>query len=185
MASALGWFLFYLTLATALIIMVFYVIPVVGVFHFTGGSTLVPTSKKKIEKVLDLIPMGRGDLVVDLGCGDGRFLVAAARRYGVEAVGYEINLTAYLLARLNIFLHRTNGQVYLKNFWKVDLGAAGYVFCYLYPDGLGSLRRKFDAELKPGCVVVSCDYPIEDWRPPEVVSWPTGGKEEKIYIYRI
>ncbi len=184
MASILGSALFYLVVTVALLVMILYVLPVAGAFFFTGGSTFVPTSKQKIEKVLDLVPMAPGALVIDLGCGDGRFLLAAERRYDVEAVGYDINLTAYLLARLNILYHRARARVYLKNFRKVDLGQADYIFCYLFPDVLRGLKRKFDAELKAGCVVVSCDYLIEEWREPEVVSYPVNNKEEKIYIYR-
>lgn len=185
MASTLGSVLFYLIVTAAVLIMVLYVIPVVAAFSFTGGSTFVPTSKEKIETVLDLIAMEPGAVAMDLGCGDGRFLVAAERRYGVEAVGYEINVTAYLLARLNILLNRARARVHLKNFRHVDLGRADYVFCYLFPDALGGLRRKFDAELKPGCVVVSCDYPIEEWYEPEIASYRAINKEEMIYIYRI
>jgi SAM-dependent methyltransferase len=185
MASILGSILFYLAVTAAVLIMVLYVIPVVAAFSLTGGSTFVPTSKGKIETVLDLIPMERGAVVMDLGCGDGRFLLAAERRYGVEAVGYEINVTAYLLARLNILRHRARARVHLKNFRNVDLGRADYVFCYLFPDALGGLKWKFDAELKPGCVVVSCDYPIEEWREPEVASYRANDKEEMIYIYRL
>lgn len=185
MASTLGLTLFYLILGAALFILLFYVVPVVGAFGFTGGSTFVPTSKKKIQKVLDLVPMRPGSFMLDLGCGDGRFLVAAEKRYDVRAIGYEINPTAYLLARLNIALNRCRARVYLRNFWNADLSEADYIFCYLYPDALSSLKRKFDSELKPGCVVVSADYQIEEWHHPEMVSYPTKVKEEKIFIYRL
>ena len=50
---------------------------------------------------------------------------------------------------------------------------------------LRGLKRKFEEELKAGCVVVSCDYLIEEWREPEIVSYPVNNKEEKIYIYRV
>lgn len=185
MGSLAGSIIFYFILGLALAIMVLYVVPIVCAYGFTGGSTFVPTSKHKIEKVLDSVTMPPGSLMIDLGCGDGRFLVAAERRYGVNAVGYEINVTAFLLARLNILFNRSRAKVYLKNFWKVDLGEADYVICYLYPDSLSSIKRKFDEELRPGCVVVSCDYLIEDWREPEVISYPMKGKEEQIFIYRI
>jgi ribosomal protein L11 methylase PrmA len=185
MASVAGSIIFYTIIGLALAIMVLYVIPIVFAYGFTGGSTFVPTSKHKIEKVLELVTMPPGSLMVDLGCGDGRFLVAAERQYSVDAVGYEINLTAFLLAKLNILFNRSRAKVYLKNFWKINLGEADYVICYLYPDALSSLKRKFDEELKPGCVVVSCDYLIEDWRSPEVISYPMKSKEEQIFIYRI
>jgi SAM-dependent methyltransferase len=184
MAALLGSMLFYLILALAALIMVFYVLPIVGVYGFTGGSTFVPTSRHKISRVLDEVAMSPGSLMIDLGCGDGRFLVAAERRYDIKAVGYEINVTAFLLAKLYIYFHKSQAQVHLKNFWKVHFGEADYIICYLYPDALSPLRRKFDAELKPGCVVISCDYPIEGWRQPEVISYPVKGKDEQIYIYR-
>ncbi len=157
----------------------------VGVFGVTGGSTFVPTSRHKIDKVLETVPMRSGARVVDLGCGDGRFLVAAERRYGVQAVGYEVNPTAFALAKLNVLIHGARVKVALKNFWKVDLGEADYVICYLYPDIQSSLKRKFDAELKPGCVVVCCDYPLEGWKPPKVITYETRRKEERIFLYEV
>jgi ribosomal protein L11 methylase PrmA len=176
---------FYLALALAILVTAFYVIPVVSAFYITGGSTFVPTSKEKIEKVLDLVQMEKGSLVVDLGCGDGRFLIAAEKRYGVKAIGYEINITAYLLARLKLILNGSQAKVFWKDFFRADLSSADYIFCYLFPDAFLPLKRKFDKELKPGCTIVSCDYPIEDWHEPEVVSFHAHSKEEKIYIYRL
>lgn len=185
MTTLLGSIVFYAILGLALAIMVLYVVPIVLAYGFTGGSTFVPTSRHKIERVLDTITMKPGALMMDLGCGDGRFLVAAEKRYGVKAVGFEVNPTAFLLARLNILLHGGRAKVYLKNLWKAHLGEADYVICYLYPDALRSLKRKFDDELKPGSVVVSCDYPIEEWRQPEVITYETQRKEETIYVYYI
>ncbi|MCF8052439.1 MAG: class I SAM-dependent methyltransferase [Desulfobacterales bacterium] len=80
-------------------------------------------------------------MAIDLGCGDGRILRAAADRLRIHAVGYEVNPLASLKCRILCLFHR-NIDVRCRNFWHADLSGADLVFCYLYPDVLKKAFQK-------------------------------------------
>ena len=120
--------------------------------------------------------------MVDLGCGDGRVLRAACRRYGVRAVGYEVNPMAFLVARFLSYREKRI-EVKLKNFWREDLGDARIVFCYLFPDVMKKLARKLEKELRPGARVVSCNFPVPGWQPTQILHPDAERHSDPIYVY--
>jgi SAM-dependent methyltransferase len=143
-----------------------------------------PSAQVRVKTVLDHVPMKAGDLLVDIGCGDGRVLREAKRRYGVRALGFEVNPLAYALARI-----RTCGmegiEVRLSNFWNADIGDADVVFCYLFPDVMGRLALKLEKELRPGTRVISCNFPIPGWRHRELLYPESSLHADPIYLYQI
>jgi trans-aconitate methyltransferase len=161
-----------------------YVLSTALVLPATGGALYVSTSKKRIAAFLEAVPLKPGDRLVDLGCGDGRVLRAVKKRYKkVRAIGYELNPLACLQARLLSLGHGTD--IRRENFWKADLSHATVVFCYLFPDVMKPLSAKLQAELKPGTVVVSCNFPLPDILSDQVIR-PRGSlHSDPIYIYRI
>lgn len=91
----------------------------------------------------------KGKKVYDLGCGDGRLVIGAAKIAGVTGVGFEISPPVYLLAF--IFRNLLNGfiaTIYFKSFWNKDLSDADVVFLYLLPKAMKKLVEKFNKELK-------------------------------------
>jgi hypothetical protein len=161
-----------------------YVLTMVIALRRTGGALFCITHRAKIAAVLNAVPLRPGQAVVDLGCGDGRFVAAAVRRYGVTGVGYEINLLPWLLARLRQLLIGKRLKIFCRDFWKTDLGGADLVFCYLFPDILVPLAEKARAELKAGAVLVSCNFPLPDWEPERVLTTDHPGAPDPIYLYR-
>lgn len=161
-----------------------YVLTMVLVLRRTGGALFCVTHGAKIAAVLDAVPLRPGEAVLDLGCGDGRFVAAAVRRYGVTGVGYEINLLPWLLACLRRCLVGRRMKVLCRDFWKADLGEADLVFCYLFPDILVPLAEKARLELKAGAVLVSCNFPLPDWKPERVLTSDHPGAPDPIYLYR-
>lgn len=160
-----------------------YVASVALALPVTQGALYVSTSAARIGRFLDAVPMAPGQLLVDLGCGDGRVLRFAVDRYAVRAVGYELNLLAYLRARL-CCLGRKDVRVVLGNFWEADLGRADVVFCYLFPDIMKRLADKVRREIRPGAVVVSCNFPIPGLSPQQVLRPEGALNRDPIYIYR-
>ncbi|HEX7535363.1 MAG TPA: class I SAM-dependent methyltransferase [Syntrophales bacterium] len=156
----------------------------VSVFPITQGAMFHPSAHVRVRTFLDHVPMKAGDLLVDIGCGDGRVLREAKRRYGVRALGFEVNLLAYILARL-----RTIGmegiEVRLRNFWNVDIGDADVVFCYLFPDVMGRLAQKLEKELRPGTRVISCNFSFPGWRHRELLYPESPRHADPIYLYQI
>ena len=161
-----------------------YVVSTALVLPATQGALYVSTSLARIGAVFDAVPMAAGQLLVDLGCGDGRVLRAASRRYGVKAVGYELNPMAYLRARLQC-LGRPGIRVVRRNFWRADLSRADVVFCYLFPDVMARMAEKIRTGAKPGAVVVSCNFPVPGLVPRQVLRPPGALNHDPIYIYRV
>lgn len=161
-----------------------YVLTTAMALQHTQGALYVSTSGARIEAFLDAVSMKPGQLLVDLGCGDGRVLTGAYHRYGVRAVGYELNWMAYGRARLRC-MGQKGVRLVRKNFWDADISAADVVFCYLFPDVLKRLAQKIRHEVKPGAMVVSCNFPLPGLTPKQVMRPEGLQHHDPIYIYRI
>jgi hypothetical protein len=153
-----------------------------GVLPLTKGALFVPTSRKRIRAFLDAVPMLRNQRLIDLGCGDGRVLRAAYRRYGIRGTGFEINPLAWSVAKLQGMWYK-GIKIRWGNFWDKDLGNADLVFCYFFPDVMDRVGEKLRSELSNGSRVVSCNFPIPKWRPKQVVRPASDRHGDPIYIY--
>ncbi|HUH66737.1 MAG TPA: class I SAM-dependent methyltransferase [Syntrophales bacterium] len=156
----------------------------VSVFPITQGAMFHPSARIRVRTFLDHVPMKAGELLVDVGCGDGRVLRAASQRYGVRALGFEVNPIAYTLARIRT-LGMEGVDVRLGNFWKANVADADVVFCYLFPDVMERLAGKLERELRPGTRVVSCNFPFPGWRHREVIYPESSLHADPIYIYQL
>lgn len=121
------------------------------------GAPWIPTPLSKVRKMLEMAEVGPGDLVYDLGCGDGRTIVTAARRYGAQAVGIEIDPLRYLWCQVLITVLglRDRVQVVYGSFYRQDLSDADVVTCYLLQSTNEKLEGKFRRELLPSTRVAS------------------------------
>jgi cyclopropane fatty-acyl-phospholipid synthase-like methyltransferase len=121
------------------------------------GGPWVPSSMQVIYRMLDMAGVGPDDTVYDLGCGDGRILVAAAKRYHARAVGIGIDPIRYLWCQILISVLGLRKQVHIifGNLFSMDLSEADVVVCYLMPDALSKLENKLKTELEPGKRIVS------------------------------
>lgn len=161
-----------------------YVFSAVIALPKTGGALFCFTHSSKIEAILDAIPMKAGDRIIDLGCGDGRFLASAARRYGVTGVGYDINFLAMLMARCRLLFAPAGLSVKRKNFFSVSLSDSDLIFCYLFPDVMEKVAIKANQEMKEGAWLVSCNFPLPGWIPKKVLTADHSVQKDPIYIYR-
>lgn len=172
-----------LIVVTLLTLKLTYVASVVLALPKTGGAMFCITRQDKIRAVLDAVPMTPDTNIIDLGCGDARFIAAAARRYGCHGTGYDINWSAWLLARLRQAFSGGLITVNRQDFWPVSIAGADVVFCYLFPDLMERLSKKAKFEMKPGAVLVSCNFELPGWKTEQVLHAGRGGKDP-IYIYR-
>ena len=178
------WFwIFLLTAGTLFGLKILYIATTAAALPVTQGALYVSTARIRISAFLDAVSMSSGQLLIDLGCGDGRVLRSASRRYGVRAIGYEINLLAYLKASLLCLFH-PRVSLTLGNFWRADISRADVVYCYLYPDVLKRLGAKLSTELKPGAIVVSGNFPLPGWTASEVITCAQALYNSPLYIYR-
>jgi SAM-dependent methyltransferase len=160
-----------------------YIFCTVLVLPTTQGALYVSTSRAKIAAFIEAVPMTDRQMLVDLGCGDGRVLREAQKRYGIRAVGYEINPLAYLKARLSSF-GSNKTKIIHQSFWKADLSRADVVFCYLYPDVMQKLADKLKSELKPGAIIVSSNFPLPGYIPSKVIRLKSSFHNDPIFVYQ-
>jgi cyclopropane fatty-acyl-phospholipid synthase-like methyltransferase len=127
----------------------------------------VPTPPEVVAEMLRGARVGPADVVYDLGAGDGRIVIAAARDFGARGVGIEIDATLVQESREAAI--RTGLAERVTFVWKdifdVDLSPATVVTIYLFPEVNARLLPKLMRELRPGTRVVSHEYPIGDWAP--------------------
>jgi len=179
------WLLIFLILAgTLFVLKMAYVLCTAAALPATQGALYVSTTRTRIAAFIEAVPMKKGQLLVDLGCGDGRVLRQAWQRYKVKAVGFEVNLLAYLKAQvLSVGLKEV--EIRCQSFWSQNLAGADVIFCYLYPDVMRKLSTKLKRELKPGTLVVSCNFSVPGFKPLKVLRPEGSLHSDPLYIYRI
>ena len=127
----------------------------------------VPTPPEIVTAMLRGVNVGPNDVVYDLGSGDGRIVIAAAKEFGARGVGIELDVRLIQESQDKAFnagvADRT--EFLWKDIFDVDLSPATVVTIYLFPEVNARLLPKLMRELKPGTRVVSHQYPIGDWKP--------------------
>ena len=127
----------------------------------------VPTPQDVVARMLELGAVGPGDVLYDLGSGDGRIPIAAAKKFGIRAVGIDVDPERIREANENA---RKAGVAKLVRFRQEDLFEADFreatvVTLYLLPDLNLKLRPRLLSELKPGTRIVSHQFDMGDWKP--------------------
>ena len=133
---------------------------------FALDVPFVPTPENVVAKMLEVAAVGPGDVVYDLGSGDGRIVIAAARRKA-RGVGIDIDPQRVKESRANARKAGVAGRVEFRegDLFQAQIGEASVVTLYLLPSLNLRLRPKLLAELKPGTRVVSYGFDMGDWRP--------------------
>ena len=127
----------------------------------------VPTPQEVVEDMLKLGGVKKGDVLYDLGSGDGRIPVTAAKKFGIRAVGIDIDPQRIREARANAKIAGVEKLVEFRqeDLFKADFSRATVVTLYLLPDLNQKLRPRLLAELKPGTRVVSHQFDMGTWKP--------------------
>lgn len=127
----------------------------------------VPSPNPVVEGMLKLAGVKSGDTVYDLGCGDGRIVITAAKTYGAKGVGVDINPERIEEARANAKSARVEDKVKFEenDLFKANIANATVVTLYLLPDVNVRLKPKLLKELKPGTRIVSHSFDMGDWKP--------------------
>ncbi|MDO8497660.1 MAG: class I SAM-dependent methyltransferase [bacterium] len=152
--------------------LVFELVVAVGVAAFAlsilyssfMGSPYVPTKKKELVDFLKDAGLKKGQLFIELGCGDGRVVRTAVKEYGVKGVGVDINPFLIMWAR---FLAKkdkmTNIELRTENVFNTPLKKADVVYLFLMPELIKKLFPKLTKELKKGSVVISHGFKVVGW----------------------
>ncbi len=138
------------------------------------GAPYVPTLANQRRAALDLLELRPGQLLYELGCGDGQLMLEAAAR-GIQVVGFELNPLLVAVARWRTRHHRSLVEVRWANFWWADLTAADGVFVFLIDHYMDKLNRKLRAEVVKPLKVASVAFAIPSKRPV--------AKRRGVYLY--
>ena len=151
------------------------------------GAPFVPTPIPVVERMLELAKVTPGDIVYDLGSGDGRVVITAAQRYGARGVGIELNPVWVRDARRFAEALGVTDKVTfrIEDLFTTDLREATVVTLYLYPSMNRKLAPRWLAELKPGARIVSHEYGIGDWPPDRTEEMVVNGERHVIHFWTI
>lgn len=153
----------------------------------TPDVIYVPTPQPVVDKMLELAQVKKNDVVYDLGCGDGRIVVTAAKRYGTKAFGFDIDPERVAEAKANVKAAKVEHLVTIeqKDIFTLDLSPASVVTLYLLPKLNVRLIPQLE-KLKPGSRIVSHDFNMEGVKPlKHLTMTPTGSSEEhEIYLWK-
>lgn len=143
----------------------------------------VPTPNDVVAKMLEMAKVTQSDTVYDLGCGDGRIVIAAAQKYGARGVGVDIDPERIAEARVNAQQAGLSDRVRFVqgDLFETDISAATVITLYLLTELNIKLRPKLLAELKPGTRVVSHAFSMGEWKP-ERTAEVSGSR---VYLWRV
>ena len=148
-------------------------------------APFVPTPWHVIDRMLLEAGVTEDDIVFDLGSGDGRILLRAAKDLGAHGVGYEINPDLVEEARSAVDAAGVSEQVEIRqgDMFEADLSQATVVTLFLMPSAQRRLRPKLLAELRPGTRIACYKWEIPGWNPSKTVTVPVSGSEQPIFVY--
>ena len=146
----------------------------------------VPTPQEVVDRMLQLASVSKDDLVVDLGCGDGRIPISAAKQYGARGIGVDIDPVRIAEANANA---KREGVTHLVTFklqdaLKTDLSQATVVTLYLLSASNLKLRPILTSQLKPGARIVSHSFGMGDWQPEKVDTFTLGDSQRTLYLWK-
>lgn len=149
------------------------------------AAPFVPLRRADVERMIALANLRHGDVLCDLGCGDGRVLFAAVRAARVRALGYELSLLPFLIATVRRWLSpdRVSVSIRFKDFFTASFRTPDVFVCFLTPMAMAKLAPKFAREAKAGARILSYAFPLPGWTP--VVSDKPGPRLGRIFVYRV
>jgi len=168
-------FLILMGIAIAILGILWIVVPI-----FTG-LPWIPTHRPRIRKALDLAQIQPDEILFDLGAGDGRVLIDAAREYGAHAIGIEVSPSHCLIAWSRALFAGVLDRVSIRfgNFYSHNLAEADVIYAYLTPKHATRLRAHLEQQLRPGTRVLTISADMDGWEPSAFDS------SDLIFLYRM
>lgn len=166
-----------------ILIFILYIIILTLAYAGLKGAPWIPTKAIDLDRVLKLAQIKPGQIAYDLGCGDGRLVLALAEA-GAQARGLELSILFLVIALMRKFFHEKRGFIHFswRDFWRVNLRDADVVYAFLTPKANAKLKNKFDVELKKGTKIITYVWPINGWPPVKVDVCPG---RPNLYLYEI
>lgn len=135
------------------------------IYSHVKGSPYVPTKMKETLFILEQMKMKKNKVFYDLGCGDGRLVREAVKRYQVKGIGVDVNPPLILWSNFLAWTQKIPAMFLRKNIFDLDLSDADYVYIFLLPQFIKKLVPKFRKELKKNTLLVSHGFIIDEFKP--------------------
>ena len=170
-----------INLVLLIIVILIVIVAVSIIWPLLLGAAWSPTSVRIVDRMLEMAEIVSGDIVYDLGSGDGRIVVEAARKYRAKGVGIEVDPLRVIWSIINVYIMRLNGSVRILwgNIFHQDISDATIVTLFLWQRTNQKLTKKLLSELKPGTRVVSYIWTFDDWIP------VSADEHNRVYLYII
>lgn len=153
-------------------------------------APFVPSPPQVVRQMLSLAELRPGEVFFDMGAGDGRTVIMAAKDFGARAVGVELREDLVKKALGTVYEQSLQDRITIVNgdMFNVDLTSADVIFLYLTTGANEKIRGKLEAELKRGVRIVSHDYEVVGWKPDKVLNFcenqNLGFPSHTIYLYK-
>ncbi|KKP37746.1 MAG: hypothetical protein UR27_C0003G0068 [Candidatus Peregrinibacteria bacterium GW2011_GWA2_33_10] len=167
----------------AIIIYVILLIPTLRAL--IGGAPWVPTPRKGIERMLKAANIKKNEKVYDLGCGDGRLVELAVKKYQADGYGIELSPIIYFMAKIRKILTQSKVKIIFANFMNQNYKNADVVLLYLMPETNQKVAKKLQSELKKGSRVVTYAFQIKAWKPHKIIPRNKKLRLAPIFVYKM
>jgi len=147
----------------------------------------IPTPPAMVKAMLELAEVQASDVVYDLGCGDGRIVIAAVTQFGCRGVGIDIDPVRIETARAAAAAQQVTDQLqfYVGDLYETDFRAATVVILYLLPHLNVRLLPQLRQQLQPGARIISRDFDMGDWQPERSLVCTADDEEATLYRWTI
>jgi SAM-dependent methyltransferase len=156
-----------------------------------NNDIYVPTADEVIQKMFDMAKVTKNDVMFDLGCGDGRILYMAAKKYGCHGIGLELNPTRIIEAMDQAKKYDVGTLVEIRHgdaLKPKDIGDATVVMLYMFPEFMDLWEPIAKEKLKPGTRILSHDYTWGakyDWPPDQTVTVKSATREHRVHMWTV
>lgn len=146
-----------------------------GVYAMMKGAPFVPSMDQAVKAMIELGKFKKTDRVVDIGCGDGKLVRKIAKEGVKEAVGYELSIPTFLLARFKTYMNGGKEKICFGNFWYQDLSKYDVIVCFLLVEAMTNFEKDVWPKLRKGTRVVSNAFKLKHV--------PIKEEKDGVYLY--
>lgn len=147
-----------------------------------SAAPFFPSTKAVMRRAMKEADLKPGEVFYDLGAGTGTSLIIADKEFGARAVGFEINILPYLIAKIKIFIFRSHAKMFFRSLFNENFRTVDVVFCFLLPRTMEKLEPKLKSELKPGARLIAYTFPLPNMKPEKVFPIHKGWN---IFVYQL
>lgn len=149
---------------------------------FLGQAPFIKTNRKIIKAILAEIDLNKKDIFYELGSGNASLLRQLAKKYPKnKLIGVENSLLPWLVSRIQVSLTKSSVIIKKKDFNKLDLSQADYIYCFLNIEAMEKLEKKFHRQCQRGCIIISYIFQLPHSRPYQTIQI----KNNQVYFYKM